>query len=83
VSSARYAVRIVRTGSTPQPAGSSARLELVDQEAKLGVKRRTDWAALYSSRIIKAAALPTDTKMLLSSGAGNPSDDHRLALTEP
>jgi hypothetical protein len=54
----------------------------VDQEAKLGVKRRTVRPALYSSRIIKAAALLTDTKMLLSSGAGNPSHDHRHALTE-
>jgi hypothetical protein len=83
VSSARYAVRIVRTGSTPQPVGSSARLDLLDHEAKLGVKTRTDWPALYSSRIIKAAALLTDTKMLLSSGAGNPSHDDRHALTEP
>ena len=62
MSRARYAVRIVRTGNTPQPAGSSARLELLDHEAKLGVKRRTDRPALYSSRIIKAAALLTDTK---------------------
>jgi hypothetical protein len=38
----------------------------MDQDAKLGDRRRSDSSSLYTSRIIKAGALLPDTKTLLS-----------------